>query len=358
MQNWWVIILLLASGQGILLALALTIPGRKRDPSNLFLGLIILIISLELLNAWGIQVRYHSSRNAIPFWLLESYLILPPAVFLFIHTNITPGFQFKKKHLLLFLPAFIEIAVETFTYVRFRLTGKFISLLEVPAWHFATEILPVLCMIAALIYYGANLRKISPQNGRRPDAASRIFIIKMYGLFIAFVLLVVCWCGEVMLNLRIFTFVEIILVTFIFALGYIGYARPAFFDKAKNLTKRTTDVQTFSQYDDKAESARLVQAFEQKALHTRPGLTVEELSRELDLPVRYVSYLINACFATNFHSFVNNYRVKEVIRKINDPAEKHKTLLALAFESGFNSKSSFNQVFKDHTGQSPSQFLK
>jgi AraC-like DNA-binding protein len=45
------------------------------------------------------------------------------------------------------------------------------------------------------------------------------------------------------------------------------------------------------------------------------------------------------------------------MRKMEDPAEQHKTLLALALESGFNSKSSFNQVFKSLTGQSPSEYL-
>jgi AraC-like DNA-binding protein len=358
MHNWWVITLLLAAGQGILLGLALAIPGRKRDPSNPFLGLIMLIISLELLNAWGIQVKYHSSPDAFPFWLLESYLVLPASLWLFIKSNATPGFRFKKKYLLLYVPAFIEIVVETVTYIQYRATGRIVRLLDIKAWFFFTEILPIVGMIVALTLYARNLRVFSQLNNRRTDTGSRIFTMKMNGLFIAFVLLVVCWCGEVILHLPIFIVVEVILVAFLFVLGYIGYARPSFFDKAKNQGRRPMEAQLFIQYDDKKESTRLVEVFEQQALHTRPGLTVEELSRELDLPVRYVSYLINTYFATNFHSFVNNYRVKEVIRKINDPAEKHKTLLALAFESGFNSKSTFNQVFKTHTGQTPSQYLK
>jgi AraC-like DNA-binding protein len=178
----------------------------------------------------------------------------------------------------------------------------------------------------------------------------------MVGLFIIFLLLTVCWCAEVVLQLPIFSLLEIILVVFLFIAGYIGYARPAVFDKFKTATKRSGG-QVFNNYDDKEESDRMIQLLEQTAVYTRPGLTIEELSGELDLPVRYVSHLINSYFATNFHHFINQYRVKEVIRKINDPSEKHKTLLALAFESGFNSKSSFNAVFKSHTGQSPSQFL-
>jgi AraC-like DNA-binding protein len=358
MLNGWAIILLLAAGQGILLGITLAVSGRKRDRSNPFLGLIILIVSLELLNAWGMQVHYHSSKNAIPFWLLESYFILPASLWLFVKANNTPGFRFSRKYLLLYIPAFIEIVTETTNFLRYRLTGRALRLLDIKAWFFSTEVLPILWMLIGLIYYAKNLPRFSELSKAGKTISSRIFTIKMYGLFIIFLLLTICWSMEVVLHLPIFTVLEIILVSFLFALAYIGYARPTFFDKAKSAVKKSAGDQVFSNYDDEKESARMIQLLEQSALYTRPGLTLEEFSRELNLPVRYVSYLINSCFSTNFHHFINTYRVKEVIRKINDPAEKHKTLLALAFESGFNSKSSFNYVFKSHTGQSPSQFLK
>lgn len=356
MLNYWAIILLIAASQGILLGIALLFPGRKRDRSNPFLGLMILIISLELLNAWGIQVKYHQSKNAFPFWLLESYLILPASLWLFAKAATDPEFRFKAKHLLFYIPAFIEIVIETTLNIRYRLTGQLIRLQDIKPWFFFTEVLPILWMMAALILYGRALYHFSKQQ-HRMTRAGRILPVKIYWLFAIFCLLTICWAGEVMMHLPIFTFVEIILVGFLFALGYIGYASPVFFDRIKINAKKAVDKQSFTNYDDKKESHRLIQLIEEKALHTRPGLTLEELSRELDLPVRYVSYLINSYFATNFHHFINSYRVKEVIRKINDPAQKHKTLLALAFESGFNSKSSFNKVFRDHTGRSPSRYL-
>jgi AraC-like DNA-binding protein len=358
MLNLWAIILLLAAGQGILLGVALIIPGWRRDRSNPFLGLMILVISLELLNAWGMQVHYHSLENKIPFWLLESYFILPASLWLFIKANTDAGFQFSKKYLLLYLPAFVEIVTETTFYVRFFLTGQVVHLLDIKAWFFSTEILPVLCMVAVLVFYARNLSRFSQTYRAGMTAASRILMIKMYGLFIILLLLTICWSAEVLLHLSIFTFVEIILISFLFVMGYMGYARPMFFERIKNTAKRSAGVHSFAHYDDKKEAERVTRMLEQNALYTRPGLTIEQLSAELELPPRYVSYLINSHFATSFHHFVNTYRVKEVIRKINDPSQRHKTLLALAFESGFNSKSSFNQVFKKHTGQSPSQLLK
>jgi len=74
------------------------------------------------------------------------------------------------------------------------------------------------------------------------------------------------------------------------------------------------------------------------------------------IPTHQLSRVINEHFGRNFFDFINGYRVAEVKRKILDPAYAHFSLLGIAFESGFNSKSAFNRVFKKITGQTPSQF--
>lgn len=358
MASWKDIILLLASGQGMLLALALFSRSRNRHRSNVFLGLIICIVSLELLNAWAIRLHYHNSDNAIPFWLLGSYLIVPPSLWLFIKCNVNAGFQYRKKYLALYIPALIEILAETIMFVRYKITGKPGHLLQVSGWYFFTEVLPVIWMGWVLFVYGKELRVLYSQRKINAKASTDVQVIKLYSLFVVFLLMCLLWAAEVLVQLPVFVVLEVVLVFFLFALAYTGYVQPAFFEAPIKITKKAPESRLFAAYTDEDELKRLTQIFEQQVLHTRPGLTVEEVAGELQLPVRYVSYLINTYHATNFHHYVNAYRVKEVIRKISDPDEKHKTLLALAFESGFNSKSTFNQVFKSHTGRSPSQYFK
>ncbi|HDR67474.1 MAG TPA: helix-turn-helix domain-containing protein, partial [Bacteroidaceae bacterium] len=53
----------------------------------------------------------------------------------------------------------------------------------------------------------------------------------------------------------------------------------------------------------------------------------------------------------------NDYRVEEVKKRLQDPKFKHLTILAIAYESGFNSKSSFNTIFKERTGLTPSDYV-
>jgi AraC-like DNA-binding protein len=92
-------------------------------------------------------------------------------------------------------------------------------------------------------------------------------------------------------------------------------------------------------------------------LHLNPELTLNLLSERLGSYNALVSNVINAGFHKNFNDFVNTYRIEAFQEKVKDPKLSHYSLLALAFESGFNSKSTFNRSFKKITGKMPSDFV-
>jgi AraC-like DNA-binding protein len=85
-------------------------------------------------------------------------------------------------------------------------------------------------------------------------------------------------------------------------------------------------------------------------------LTVYDLSGQVKIPRHFLSEVINEHMGMNFYSLVNEYRVEEVKKRIVDPAYKHLTILAIAYDSGFNSKSSFNTIFKEQTEMTPSEY--
>ena len=68
--------------------------------------------------------------------------------------------------------------------------------------------------------------------------------------------------------------------------------------------------------------------------------------------------MINQNYNKSFNSYVNQYRVNDIIERLQCSEDSHKTLVAIAEESGFSSKSSFNSVFKEVTGNSPSYYLR
>jgi len=106
----------------------------------------------------------------------------------------------------------------------------------------------------------------------------------------------------------------------------------------------------------KQKARTLGKAMETGAYHRDAELTVSSLAEKLNLPPRELSRIINIGVNKNFNDFINAYRVREVIGKMTGKNYDHLTLLGIAYESGFNSKSSFNRIFRELTGKSPAQY--
>ncbi|WP_210519352.1 helix-turn-helix domain-containing protein [Hymenobacter terricola] len=86
-----------------------------------------------------------------------------------------------------------------------------------------------------------------------------------------------------------------------------------------------------------------------------PELTLAELAHRLHTNTSLLSRVINTGCGQNFNDFVNSYRVAEAERKLQNPRLAHYSLVGIALESGFNSKSTFNRVFKKLTGRTPGE---
>ncbi|MCF0041275.1 helix-turn-helix domain-containing protein [Dyadobacter fanqingshengii] len=358
MENWKAVLYMLAFGQGMLLSISLIVRGIKKERASIFLGIILFVLALEILNAWGIQVRYHKASYAIPFWNFQSYLLLPLSLWFFAKLTTERDYVFKKRYALLFAPILLELTIRSLWRTYARSTNRSLpSLLDIPVWFFFTEILPIIGMCIVLSVYGRKLFAFQSAWKGLGFALKSGDYFRLYGFFTFLLILTLLWIAGVVFKWPVFAGVEALLTICLFGLGYIGYLSPTFFNLPTLPKPKVAEKPDFLHYDDLAELKKLHAAFHQDSLHIQSKLTLEELASQLHLPPRYVSYLINTHCASNFNNFVNGFRVEEVIRKLGDPKEQHKTVLALAFEAGFNSKSTFNQVFRQHTGKSPSQYL-
>ncbi|OOV16239.1 AraC family transcriptional regulator [Flavobacterium sp. LM4] len=87
-----------------------------------------------------------------------------------------------------------------------------------------------------------------------------------------------------------------------------------------------------------------------------PSLTIQELSNQINIPVRDLSVLINHHMNQHFFDFVNEYRIQKAMHILKDPLKRDLTVLEILYEVGFNSKSSFNTSFKKYTNQTPTAY--
>lgn len=103
---------------------------------------------------------------------------------------------------------------------------------------------------------------------------------------------------------------------------------------------------------------RLNKLILEEKVYTDADLSLTDLATKLDINPNYLSQLINTKEGKTFYDYINFYRVEEFKRLIAIPKNQQFTLVAIAYDCGFNSKSSFNRYFKKLTGQTPSQYVK
>jgi len=108
----------------------------------------------------------------------------------------------------------------------------------------------------------------------------------------------------------------------------------------------------------KEMKSMLIQVMEDKKPFLDAELSLFKLASQLDISSHLLSYIINNGCNENFYQFINRYRVEEAKKFIQDPAMEHLSLMGIAFEVGFNSKTVFNTTFKKITNQTPSEFKK
>lgn len=126
---------------------------------------------------------------------------------------------------------------------------------------------------------------------------------------------------------------------------------------AKENTIKNTETKAVRDADLDHWKRKVWNYFEKEKCYLNPELTLSELATKLDTNTSVLSAVINTGFGKNFNDFVNEYRVNAFKRLAITPDSRHLTLLAIAFDCGFNSKATFNRAFKKETGLSPKAFL-
>ncbi len=160
-------------------------------------------------------------------------------------------------------------------------------------------------------------------------------------------------------------------VLLVFYVGFMGFRQKLIYNSVNDNTLQTADKQLkqketeVSKYvksglkDTEAEKyyGLLLDLIEKEELFQNGKLLLKDVADRLGISNNYLSQIINQKTGKNFFRFINEYRVEKAKQLLADKAGKY-TILSIAYDCGFNSKSSFNTIFKEYTGKTPSEFLK
>lgn len=162
-------------------------------------------------------------------------------------------------------------------------------------------------------------------------------------------------------NDLIFTLVS----CFIFVIGFLGLKRGAIFANLPKEKQEKTNNNSpkYAQSGLKpaemdALKQRLIELMQSTNAYTASDFSIKSIAVNLQVPPHYISQVLSSCLATNFYEFTNRYRIQKAKELMIHPDFQHLSILGIAYECGFNSKSTFNRAFKKWVGCPPSVYKK
>jgi AraC-like DNA-binding protein len=372
---------LIASGIA-LTCLFLSIMLGKKDKLSAD-KFLIFYLSFSAIRQIYLFVETHGWLNE-SYWMIfgKSHYLLNAPIFFFYVYAITQQKPLKRIGYLLVLAPFIAYSITFLYYYSSVFENADLTFinglmyingeLSLP-WAFFVGLFLVIDPIFIAWYYIL----LRAYKKRVADAVSYADTINLSWLtiifniwFVSAVLLLplsmLSVAGVVGLSVE-FTqaMVEVASVAFFFVLGYFGFKQTAVFShldlKVHGIKKESPTISYersgLTETQAQQYHKQLLSVMEEKKPYLTGELSAADLARQLGVSVNHLSQVLNMIQKQNFFDFVNSYRVKEVIEKMKDSKNHHLTLLALALDSGFNSKTSFNTVFKKFTGETPSKYF-
>lgn len=122
--------------------------------------------------------------------------------------------------------------------------------------------------------------------------------------------------------------------------------------------EKSCEQSTIDEREYNEELLKLKKYMVEKKPYLNSSLTIQDVSNDIEIPVRDLSLLINHQIGQHFYDFVNTYRIENAMEILKDASKSKVTILEILYEVGFNSKSSFNTAFKKHTGNTPTSYRK
>ncbi len=351
---------------------------NKSLPDNV-LAMWLITIGIYLLNYYLYNLGYWEKYPHLVGALHPFPLLFGPFLYLYVSVSLRKEQQIHKKDLLHFIPfVLLYISMMPF-YFGYSAEDKIrVDELNTASEFRSIMMISLICFIISGILYSVlsylkigKYQKLITQNFAYHEKISmewlKFLIIGLAVIVGAVAFLYTLKEGvglEFSFNIDLIFF--LLIIVFIFLLGYFGIRYQGIFSENENNDSIIVEQKPNGEYKKsglKTNDALTLQNKLRELMvshkpYLEPKLSLSDLSDELHTSPNNLSQVINQYEEKNFYDFVNGYRVNEFIERASLPENKNMSLLGIAFDSGFNSKSSFNEVFKKHKGQTPSKYLK
>ena len=364
--NLWFFPIAASAVHGLFLAAVLWLKKGNRLANRLF-ALLLLSLSLHLLDysfsISGLVLEY-------PHFMFSSYpllFVMAPFFYLYVRAYLHKGLGKTWQITLHFLPSILVLLSMLPFYVQpaaykigFMETLGENAFQTIPIEQFVIMFLQIIQFFGYIVaaYMLIDRQEKSVVQFRSNGNVPKIKWLKNATIAFGAYTVIYGLIATLLFfrnNYRVETdyIVVLLLAGLIFAIGYLALSRPAIF--AEGLKKGRTQTQ-LTPSSAISLRLRLEKLMHEQQPFLQEDLKINALAQMIDLPVHHLSELLNNELHTNFADFVNSYRIETAKQLLTDAKHQNDKILTIAFDAGFSNKATFNRVFKQATGLTPSAY--
>ena len=388
-------VLLISFTQGIVYSVLLFAKAVKTEnKSNYWLSLFIFLCSLYIapwmfgFAGWYDNQPYRDILFYIPF---QHLLLVGPIIFFYTQSLLNPSFKFSKKEALHLIPGvfYLIYIISIWIYDKFILGDYYFYKngmdKDFDEWYQKFGLISMIVYFILSIRYYNVYKKLMFQVVSYADSILFEWIKTYLIAFLVMLLLPIAFdiIGLFYPEIKTYQGSWWFYLFFSIVMYYIaitGYSNPinstipfkiSFFDKNPillwdaNTSNETETIIDILHEPFKATNSpeitlwksKMESLIQEEKLYQNHELTLTDLAKKLDTNASVISKTINQGFQMNFNDCINNYRIEAVKNSFANGEHKKTTLLGIAFDSGFNSKATFNRAFKKNTGKTPKEFI-
>jgi AraC-like DNA-binding protein len=361
---------LTAGGILLLAFLILTNPRKVNLLGNRWLAFLLFTLFFLLIDESLFENKIYEQY---PHLLgLDSFFIFAtaPALYLSVSHYISLDKKFKKLDFLHFIPTFLFLPIVIFTIFQSAETKlQLIKEAEIPAQNDTDIVLYMLWLQIGIYWILAFLKIINHQKNIKLFASNTSKIdlnwLKYFLFGISFMVLL--WVLESLNDSNPIIALMSVSGYFIgtYVLGYFALRQEEIYpfkkieiEEIKEIIEETPTKQArISEEDLMLFKEKLSYLMLSEKLFLDDTLSLPKLADKIQISSHNLSYVLNEGFNENFFQFVNRYRIEEAKTLLLSPKYQQLSMIGIAYESGFSSKTTFNTTFKKVTGISPSEYI-
>jgi len=356
----------ITSGASFLLGFLLLSHSRKVNAiGNIYLGLFVITLGLAMLE---IPLFYQKFDSKHPY-LFEMIGLIRFLTAPFLYISILYFTSLEKKFDRKILWHFLPFVIFLLFRFPFFITGKNIEF-SYAVGRVVFFILQITLPLQAVIYWYLSfmrLQKHMKNLCQFSSSTEKIDLSWLKYFLLVLILIIVVWFNLVFFNFKnIISLTPLLYLLCIFFLAYFSLQQKEVFEFNKSDLEELSAIKTNKKENPKRVSENRLNELDKKLqelislekVYLENDLSLPKLANRLDASCNETSFAINELYGDNFYNFINKYRVEEAKTVLLSSKYSQLNILGIAYESGFNSKTTFNTTFKKYTGFSPTDFVK